>query len=155
MNSKKNWLVHDHSQHEENLSRCKEAVKSDEWDKASSIFKELVKDLKSHITQEEEEVFPIYEALVKISHDPIRTLCTEHDRIISLLKDVQQSIKTRDSEHGLECLYRLEDEVIKHEEKEEDIFLPMAGYVLDARFWETRRQSATSSAVASVRNWDF
>lgn len=155
MSSTQNWFVHDHSQHEENLSRCKQAIKQEDWDKASSIFEEFVTALKSHIVHEEEEVFPTYVALVKISHDPTRTLRAEHDRIISFLKDMQGFITTHDSVHGLECLQRLEDEITKHEEKEEQIFLPLAGYVLDAKFWETKGKPGSSSAFASGRSWDF
>lgn len=155
MNSAQNWFVHDHSQHEENLARCKEAIKQEDWEQAGLIFEEFLKELKTHIVYEEEEVFPIYDALVKISHDPLRSLRADHDRIISFLKDMQQFIRTRDSENGLECLLRLEVEISKHEEKEEEIFLPMAGYVLDDKFWETKGKPGSSSAFASGRNWDF
>jgi len=150
MRSTQNWFIHDHYKHEETLSTCKEAIKLEDWDKASSIFEEFVTALKSHIIHEEEEVFPTYVALVKISHDPTRALRAEHDRIIGLLKDVQQFIKTHDSVHVLECLQRLEDEITKHEEKEEQIFLPMAGYVLDAKFWETKGKPGSSSAGRSL-----
>lgn len=155
MSSTQNWFVHDHSQHEENLASCRQAIEKQDWDKANSIFGEFVKALKSHITQEEEEVFPIYDALVKISHDPIRLLRAEHDRIISFLKDMQQFIKDHDPERGLECIRQLEDEISKHEEKEEEIFLPMAGYVLDDKYWEAKGKANSTGEIASGRNWDF
>lgn len=155
MSSVQNWLVHDHLQHEENLSRCKEAIKLEDWDTAGLIFEAFVTDLKSHIVQEEEQVFPIYDALVNIPHDPTGTLRTEHDRIIGFIKDLQQLLNIHDSEHGLECLLRLEDEITRHEEKEEDIFLPMAGYVLNIKREDLQGNTDSSRAFASVREWDF
>ena len=149
MNSANNWFVHDHSQHGENLAGCRQAIKAGDWDKASSIFEEFVTQLKSHMRQEEEEIFPNYVALVKISHDPTQALRTEHDRINSFVKEMQHLIKTHDSKHGLECLHQLEQEINIHEEKEEKIFLPMAGYVLDTKFWETRRKPGTSGPIES------
>jgi len=152
MNSSQNWFVHDHTQHEQNLSRCKEAIKMDDWDKASSIFNEFVTELKSHIAQEEEKVFPNYIALVKITHDPTKSLRAEHVQIFSFLKDVQQFINTHDAVHGLKSLQRLEEEISKHEEKEEEIFLPMAGYVLDPKYWETRGQPGSAGSVDNDTN---
>ena len=155
MTSTQNWLLHDHSHYEENLSRCQDAIKSKDWDKADSIFKQLVKDLKLHILQEEEVVFAIYDALVKISHDPTRTLRTEHDRIISFMQEANQFITTHDSEHGIECLRRLKDLMIKHHEKEEDIFLPMAGYVLSSKREDIMDKLNASSFSESGREWNI
>ena len=155
MNSAQNWFVHDHSQYEEKLSSCKEAIKLEDWEKADAIFQELVTQLKLHITQEEEGVYPIYDALVKIPHDPTRTLRTEHDRIHCFMKDIKQFIKTHDSKHGLECVDRLEDLLIRHQDKEEDIFLPMAGYVLDFKFDDIKGKLGSSGLSVSTRTWDI
>ena len=138
MNDTKNWLVHDHSQYEENLNLCREAINLADWDKAGSIFEGLARQLKLHMLQEEEEVYPTYAALVKISHDPTLTLRTEHNRIVSYVKDMQGFINTHDSTNGLECLQQLKDLISKHHEKEEDIFLPMSGYVINEKFEEVR-----------------
>lgn len=130
MNRSKNFFVHDHSQYEETLSLCHEAIKREDWDEAGSLFEELVRELESHIHREEEVVFPVYKAMVKISHDPIMALHTEHERIISILKDMQQVFRNHDLQHVRESIDLLKDLIRKHHEKEEDIFLPMAGYVL-------------------------
>ena len=147
MKSSHNWFVYDHTQYEENLSRCKEAITLADWEKAGLIFAELVTELKMHIAMEEEEVYPIYDALVNISHDPTRTLRAEHERMISFMNDIQQFIKKHDSEHGLDCVDRLEQLITKHQEKEEDIFLPMAGYVLTVKPQKARAIPDSSTAV--------
>jgi hemerythrin-like domain-containing protein len=53
-----------------------------------------------------------------------------------------RAIKTRDSEHVLECLAHLENQMIKHHEKEDDIFLPMASHILNANHDELLRKLA-------------
>ena len=64
-------------------------------------------------------------------------------------------IKNRDSDHVLECLVHLEKQMIKHHEKEEDIFLPMAGHILDARREEISQQLAGFDVTKAVRKWDI
>jgi hypothetical protein len=64
-------------------------------------------------------------------------------------------IKTRDSDHVLECLVHLEKQMIKHHEKEEDIFLPMASHILDARREEISQQLADFDVTKAIRKWDI
>ena len=64
-------------------------------------------------------------------------------------------IKTRDSDHVLESLVHLEQQMIKHHEKEEDIFLPMASHILDARREEISQQLADFDVTQAVRKWDI
>jgi hemerythrin-like domain-containing protein len=126
-----NWLLHDHSQHEELLERCQEAVEIEDWDTADSAFRELYAEMKWHITQEEEVVYPAYEAEVGAPDEPTAALRAEHHKIIDFMKDLREVFGSRDSEHVLDCLAQLEQLMIKHHEKEEDIFLPMASRILE------------------------
>ena len=64
-------------------------------------------------------------------------------------------IKTRDSDHVLESLVHLEKQMIKHHEKEEDIFLPMASHILDARREEISQQLADFDVTKAIRKWDI
>jgi hypothetical protein len=64
-------------------------------------------------------------------------------------------IKTRDSDYVLECLVHLERQMIKHHEKEEDIFLPMASHILDAKREEISQQLAEFDVSKVLRKWDI
>ena len=130
MNSSDNWLMHDHSEHEELLSRCREAVEVEDWDGAGSLFNELIDELKWHIRQEEEVVYPAYETEVGHTGGPTAALRLEHVRILDFIHDTQRVFSSHNSEAVLDCLERLEQLLIKHHEKEEDIFLPMASLIL-------------------------
>jgi hemerythrin-like domain-containing protein len=155
MNSTDNWLVHEHSLHENLLSRCQDAVEIEDWGAANLVFRELVTHLKQHIALEEEVLYPAYESTAHAPQGPTQALREEHDQIVRLVRDMLQVIKTRDSEYVLECLTRLEYQMIKHHEKEEDIFLPMASHILDSNREEISQQLADFDVSKSARKWDI
>lgn len=132
MNSTDNWLVHEHSLYEDLLTECHDAVENEDWEGVNLIFNQLVMHLKRHITLEEEVLYPAYESAPHAPQGPTGALRDEHATIIRLIQDMVPVIRTRDSEHLLDCLAHLENRMIKHHEKEEDIFLPMASHILQA-----------------------
>jgi hemerythrin-like domain-containing protein len=130
MNSTDNWLVHEHSLYEDLLSECHDTVENENWEGVNLIFNQLVMHMKRHIALEEEVLYPAYEAAPDAPQGPTTALREEHSSIIRLLQEMAPVIKARDTEHMLECLALLENQMIKHHEKEEDIFLPMASHIL-------------------------
>ena len=155
MSSSDNWLVHEHSLYENLLSRCQDAVEIEDWGAADLVFRELVTHLKRHMALEEEVLYSAYEAAVEAPQGPTKALREEHDHIVRLVRDMLRVIKTRDSDYVLECLVHLEKQMIKHHEKEEDIFLPMASHILDARREEISQQLANFDMSKVVRKWDI
>ncbi len=64
-------------------------------------------------------------------------------------------INTRDSEHVLSGLTYLEFQMVKHHEKEEDIFLPMASHMLNTSRDELLRKLSEFDASKIKRKWDI
>ena len=155
MNSSSNWLIHEHSLYEHLLSECMEAVEIEDWTTVDSLFKRLITHLKRHMGLEEEILYPAYEAATHAPQGPTGALREEHDHIVRLVTDMVRVIKTRDSDHVLECLAHLERQMIKHHEKEEDIFLPMASHILDAKREEISQQLAEFDVSQILRKWDI
>jgi iron-sulfur cluster repair protein YtfE (RIC family) len=155
MSSTNNWLIHEHSLYENLLSQCTEAVEIEDWKTANLLFKKLVTHLKRHMALEEEVLYPAYEAATHAPQGPTSALREEHDHIVRLIMDMTRVIKTRDSDYVLECLAHLEKQMIKHHEKEEDIFLPMASHILDAKREEISRQLAEFDLSKTSRKWDI
>ncbi len=154
MSGTDNWLEHEHSLYEDLLSLCQDAVESEDWGTADELFERLVSSLKRHMALEEEVLYPAYETDPHAPQGPTAALRREHDQIVHLVSDMAQVIKTRGSEHVLECLVHLEKQMIKHHEKEEDIFLPMASHILDAKREEISRKLAEFNPSKSARKWD-
>ena len=155
MSGTDNWLEHEHSLYEDLLTRCQEAVECEDWKGADRLIGEMVASLKRHMALEEEVLYPAYESEPAAPQGPTQALRAEHDQIVQLVGDVVRVIKSRGSEHALECLAHLENRMIKHHEKEEDIFLPMASHILDAKREEITRQLADFDASRSARKWNI
>jgi hemerythrin-like domain-containing protein len=154
MNSTDNWLVHEHSLYEDLLTECHYAVENEDWEGVNLIFSQLVMHLKRHIALEEEVLYPAYESAPHAPQGPTTALREEHSTIIRLLQDMAPVIRTRDSEHLLECLAHLENQMIKHHEKEEDIFLPMASLILYSRRDELSSRLKQFEGSTPHREWD-
>ena len=155
MSSTNNWLIHEHSLYENLLSQCTEAVEIEDWKTVNLLFKKMVTHLKRHMALEEEVLYPAYEAATHAPQGPTDALREEHDQIARLIMDMARVIKTRDSDYVLECLTHLERQMIKHHEKEEDLFLPMASHILDAKREVISRQLAEFDLSKTSRKWDI
>ena len=100
-------------------------------------------------------LYPAYESTPHAPQGPTTALREEHSGIVRLIQDMTRVIKTMDSEHVLECLAHLENQMIKHHEKEEDIFLPMASHILNTSRDELLRKLAEFDASKIKRKWDI
>ena len=154
MSGSDNWLVHEHSLYENLLSRCQETVEIEDWDSVSRLFDELVAHLKRHMLLEEEVLYPAYESAPHAPQGPTTALREEHSAIVRLVRDMARIIRTRDSGHVLEGLAQLENRMIKHHEKEEDIFLPMASHILNTSRDELLRKLAGFDVSGHDSRWD-
>jgi len=155
MSRTENWLVHEHSLYEDLLSRCTEAIEIEDWKSADMLFGRMVSHLKRHMAMEEEVLYPAYEAAAHAPQGPTGALREEHDHIVRLITDMARVIKTRDSDYVLECMTHLEKQMIKHHEKEEDLFLPMASHILEASRDEISRKLADFDMSKTSRKWDI
>ena len=155
MSSTDNWLEHEHSLYEELLSLCQDAAGIEDWGTVNQAFNNLVTSLKRHMALEEEVLYPAYESMPNAPQGPTMALREEHANIVRLIQDMARVIKTRDSEHVLECLVHLENQMIKHHEKEEDIFLPMASHILNTSRDELLRKLNEFDGSKTQRKWDI
>ncbi len=153
MNSTDNWLVHEHSLYEDLLSECHDTVENEDWESFNLIFSQLVMHLKRHIALEEKVLYPAYESAPHAPQGPTTALREEHSTIIRMIQDMAPVMKSRNSEHLLECLAHLENQMIKHHEKEEDIFLPMASHILNASHDELLRKLSEFDVSKVKRKW--
>ena len=155
MKSTDNWLVHEHSLYENLVSQCQDAVELEDWGTVNQVFNDLVKHLKRHMALEEGVLYPAYESAPHAPQGPTKALREEHSDIVRLVQDMARIIKTRDSEHVFEGLVLLESRMIKHHEKEEDIFLPMASHILNTSRDELLRKLAEFDTSKTQRKWDI
>ena len=155
MKSTEHWLVHDHSQFEYLIGQCREAADINDWWALEQAFNELVEKLKHHMAQEEEILFPAYEARTTAPHKPTSALRNEHDLIVKLFRDTAGFINARDVDGTDEALQTLQFHMIQHNEKEEEIFLPMASHILcNEREWLSEKLDQFDEPMYP-RDWGF
>lgn len=155
MNEMSNWLFHDHCQCETMLSTCQESVEREDWKAAKRVFAELVSHVKHHILMEEEILYPAYDHLMDTSRRATTALRREHEQIARLLRDLSAVLSTLDSEVFLESLLPLDEIMTKHHEKEEELFLPMAGHALLAEREEIMRKLEEFEKIKGARKRYF
>lgn len=155
MSESYDWLIHNHSEFETSMYEFSDAVEQEAWDEAESAFAQLVEGLKAHMAMEEEVLYPAYEKRQELPQEPVLALRAEHDLIVRMVRDLARIIKVRDSEHTLAALLPLEQVLIAHHEKEEDIFLPMAGQFLLPDKDAIIRQLQAFDVSAAHRKWQL
>lgn len=155
MNKNSNWLNHDHLEYETLLYDCQAAVEQEDWRSAQQLFEQLVSHVKVHMRIEEEILYPAYEEAMNVPQGPTHALREEHDEIVRLMRDLSYVLKTNDSDLFLESLLPLERVMLKHHEKEEEIFLPMASHLLLDRRDEIMRKLEEFDKEKGKRDWGF
>jgi len=130
MRSTEHWLVHEHTQFEVLVRECRDAADISDWWALKNGFRTLVEELRHHMAQEEEILFPAYEEKRKPSHMSTLELYNEHSVIVNSLRNLDKLIDSQSSEDAYACIVSLEQLMLEHNQKEELAFLPFASHLL-------------------------
>jgi iron-sulfur cluster repair protein YtfE (RIC family) len=153
-----NWLYHDHLDLEHLPNDCATSAKAEQWADAARLFGRLLDRLKGHMRLEEEVLFPAYEQLPGAPKEPTRSLRNDHDAMVRWCRDLHFSVQSQDSPAFLGAIESLRELLVWHDEKEEQLFLPMAGHSLFERreaVMERLRGLDWKDRAGTVRHWDF
>ena len=153
MISTEHWLVHDHTRFEASINNFRDLVQLREWDAIGNELNELVRYLDYHMSQEEEVLFPAYEARAGASDQHIRTLREEHDAIVDQVRSIFRAAEQHDTQLLNEALGTLESLLLVHHEKEELFFLPMASRILFGEREQLSRALNEFKGPLRARDW--
>ncbi len=120
------WLHHDHKQFETAVHRCRTICDDEDWSMVHQVFQDFLSSYEMHVQLEEDVLFPMYEERPETSPEPTDSLREDHAQIFRLGKNIQDLLARGDWEgvpHDVSLLYQA---LIRHHEKEEEMFLPMA-----------------------------
>lgn len=148
-----NWLLHDHRRYEDLLHECERSAVARDWPSTEKRLHDLVALLKGHFLMEEVVLFPAYEELVDTPTSPTRHLRAEHDQVRQHLTALSQAMRTQDLEGFLDAFMRLKQVMDVHHEKEEELFLPMAGHALLERRDEVMARLKRIDWKGRMRPW--
>jgi hemerythrin superfamily protein len=130
MKSAEHWLVHNHTQIEVLLRQCREEADIYDWWALNMYFQELVKQLRFHLAQEEEVLYPAYNAKADASHDFTAKLVQQHTQVVDIARDIYTLIEDRTKRGLTEKLDALISVLHAHNREEEGVFLPYASHLL-------------------------
>lgn len=153
MNATHAWLLHDHRHYETLLRECEEAVRASDWQRAEKRLRDLIALLKGHFLAEEQVLFPAYEELTHSPDCPTSHLRREHDEMRELLHSISLGLQHQHAAEALEKLPRLQQVMDRHHEKEEEIFLPMAGHALFERREEVMERLKRLDWKGALKTW--
>lgn len=153
MNATHAWLLHDHRHYETLLGECEEAVRAADWPRAARLLRDLIALLKGHFLAEEQVLFPAYEDLVHSPECPTTHLRGEHDQMRDLLRAISLALQQQQAEQTLQAFLRLQQIMERHHEKEEEIFLPMAGHALLEKREEVMERLKRLDWKSALRTW--
>ncbi len=125
-----NWLNHDHKNFESTVYKCRTACDTSDWSSVRRLFGELSSSYESHVLIEEGVLFPAYESHPAATEGPTTSLKSDHEQIFRLLNHITDQLDQGSHDtlaEDFSLLYRI---MIRHHEKEEEIFLPMASEAL-------------------------
>ena len=158
MNEETNWLYHDHLDLEDLLDDCSAAAKRGDWPGTTRLYGRLLARLKGHMRIEEEVLFPAYEQMPGAPSEPTASLRNDHDAMVRWCRDLHFGIQGQDAGGFLGALKSLRALLARHDEKEEHLFLPMAGHALLGQREEilSRLKGLDwKEGATTTRNWDF
>lgn len=155
MGTESDWLNHDHRAFEALLARCEEAAEREDWKSVKQLFNDLVGHLKAHMQMEEEVLYPAYESLTDAPEGPTVALRAEHDEIVRLVRDLSLVLNTNNSDLFLDALLPLDKTLAGHHQKEEEIFLPMAGHALREKREQITAKLKQLDQGKSMRKWEL
>lgn len=155
MKSTEHWLVHDHTQIEVLLGQCRDAAEISDWWALNQFLTKFIEKLRYHMAQEEEVLFPAYDAKCKPSRISTLELYNEHSVMVDGFRTLEKHILNKSSKSVLDCLHTLEELMLKHNEKEEKIFLPYASHLLFDDRDELAQKLDEFVVTNKSRNWNI
>lgn len=154
MRSAEHWLVHEHTQFEVLVRECRDAADIADWWALENYFRTLMEQLRYHMAQEEEVLFPAYDAMCDSSHVSTLELLNEHSVIVDCFRQLDKFIQAKSSKEAYDCIVNLELQLLAHNEREEKTFLPFASRLLFEERDELLFKLDNFVITSKTRDWN-
>ena len=117
---------------------AEEAVALNEWQAANDRFLEFANETLKHFKEEEEVLFPAFEAQTGSSEGPTMVMRHEHDQVKGLIGKMAESLENEDRDAYLSLAESMMILLQQHNMKEEQMLYAMCDRVLPQ---ETKEQT--------------
>ena len=125
------YLSWDHDRLDGLLGEVTRRVESGSFAQARSIFEAFEHGLRRHIRNEEEVLFPLFEARSGVRHGPTAVMRSEHRAIEAELVRMREALDAGDSSEYATGIATLHGLMGPHNAKEEQVLYPTPDDLLD------------------------
>jgi len=125
-----NYMKNEHRECDTLFAGAEEAIALNEWSVANERFLEFANETLKHFKEEEEVLFPAFEAQTGSAEGPTMVMRHEHEQVKGLIGKMAESLENEDRDA---CLSLAESMMIllqQHNMKEEQMLYAMCDRVL-------------------------
>lgn len=119
------FMGNDHRHCDELLADALSEHSSGNEEKATELVTDFITAMKRHFIMEEDILFPAFENVSGITQGPTVVMRSEHQQILGLMEQLQDSLKAKDWDE----IYAMEETLMiliqQHNMKEENMLYPM------------------------------
>ncbi len=112
------------------FEKMEEAVSSDNWPLAESLFDELSRDTLQHFSNEEQGLFPLFEEKTGMQTGPTQVMRGEHGELRELMQRLGIAVRSKDQDGAMGTAETFFLFLQQHNVKEEQVLYPMADQAL-------------------------
>jgi len=112
------------------FANAEEAVALNEWQAANEKFLEFANETLKHFKEEEEVLFPAFEAQTGSSEGPTMVMRYEHEQVKGLIGKMAESLENEDKDAYLSLAESMMILLQQHNMKEEQMLYAMCDNVL-------------------------
>jgi iron-sulfur cluster repair protein YtfE (RIC family) len=116
------------------------------WTSATTVLAAFRAALENHLNEEEQVVFPAFEAATGMTQGPTQVMRVEHAQMRALVAQIESALQGRDSEAISGTAETLLILMQQHNLKEENILYPMFDRVLPGAAMITALQQSQESS---------
>ena len=124
------FMTQDHRHCDDSFAAVEEKVAAGNWDEAGQNWTIFRNALETHLSREENYLFPAFEARTGNSQGPTTVMRVEHEQMRSLVSEMDEAFVVKDAESCLGLAETLMILTQQHNMKEEQILYPMIDQVL-------------------------
>ena len=135
------YMTDQHRCCDDSFADAEAAVSTQNWDEAGQQWDKFSRDLETHLTNEEENLFPKFEQESGIYNGPTAVMRMEHQQMREMVKSMTEALQAQSVDDYLGLSETLMILMQQHNMKEEQMLYPM-----------TQQYLTDSAAVISSLN---
>ncbi len=126
----------------EKLAELSESFNSDNIESIRKLFEELQKDIKAHLKEEEELLFPELIKKMGTSATSLQLILKEHEEIKHLLSEIEKIVNNGNISQIYSAVHSLTSKLEDHLRKENNLLYSIAHEFIDAETLKEKNKLA-------------